>query len=180
MTKLIINATVKDLRNAMLTFIRAGFAVDAFAMRKGLLIAEISEYQGMAVSKCNMDAIAQVIYEIVTMLDNNIIGSITFAITADAGRYNIVTLDDVYNETAPDMVIQDKAVRATMLAQYYAIVQAEDLAETIAANIHFAGCDKKVYQVDYVQYDATTLCNKLDKLGIMSSIVYNMNQLVIL
>ena len=70
MTKLIINATVGNCRNANITFIRAGFSVNAFAMRKGLLIAEIREYQGMAVSKCNMDAIAQVIHEIVTMLDN--------------------------------------------------------------------------------------------------------------
>ena len=56
MTKLIINATVKDLRNAIITFIRAGFDINAFAMRKGLLIAEISKYQGMAVGKCNIEA----------------------------------------------------------------------------------------------------------------------------
>ena len=181
MTKLIINVTVSNCRNAIITFIRAGFAVDAFAMRNGLLIAEISEYQGMAVSKCNMDAIAQVIYEIVTMLDNNIIGSITFAITADgcSNVTNMVTLDDIYNSTEPDRVLQDKSVRATLLAQYHAIVQAEHLAEDIAYNIHFADCKKQVYHVDYMRYDATTLCNKLAQLGIKSYPIEHMNQLVV-
>ena len=175
MTKLIINATVSNCRNAGITFIRAGFYVNAFATRNGLLIAECSKYQGMAVSKCNSDALAQALYEIVTASGiGNItaaVGSLAFAITADGCNTvtdAVVTLDDVYNETEPDRVLQDKAVRATMLAQYCAIVQAEYLAEDIASNIHFADCKTKVYHVDYTRYDASTLCKKLEQLGIKS------------
>ena len=186
MTKLIINTTGSTCRNAIITFIRAGFSVNAFAMRNGLLIAEVHKYQGMAVSKCNIDAIVQALYEIVAIADNNItaaVGRLAFAIDADgchAVTASVVTLDDVYDETEPDRVIQDKAVRATMLAQYCAIVQAEDLAQDIALDIHFKGCKKQVYHVDYARYDATTLYNRLAQLGIKSSIVYNMHQLVIL
>ena len=174
MDKLIINATFSTCRNAIITFIRAGFAVDAFAIRNGLLIAEISKYQGVAVSKCNIDTIAQSIYEIVTAagIDNITaeVGSITFAIDADdcSNVTNIVTLDYVYEVTDSEMVKQDRAIRATLLAQYYAIVQAEALAADIAANIHFKGYIQSKYHVDYVQYDASTLCNKLAQLGIKS------------
>ena len=179
MDKLIINATVNNCRNANIMLIRAGFAVDAFAVRNGLLIAEISKYQGIAVSKCNVDTIAQALYEIATMLGNNII-SITFAIIgSNCNADDIVTLDDVYNETAPDRVLQDKSVRATMLAQYCAIVQAEDLAETIALDVHFRDCKKQVYNIDFGKYDATTLCNKLAQVGIKSYPIEHMSQLVI-
>ena len=176
MDKLIINATVSNCRSVNIALIRAGFSVNAFAMRNGLLVAECSKYQGIAVSSSNIDAIAQSIYEVATMLGNNIIGSITFAITADD---DVVTLDDIYNSTAPDMVLQDKSIRATLLAQYYAIVQAEQLAEDIAANIHFNGCEKKVHHVDYARYDPSTLCNKLAQLGIKSYPIEHMNNLVI-
>ena len=185
MDKLIINATISNCRSVNIALIRAGFSVNAFAMRKGLLIAEISKYQGTVVIKCNIDAIAQSLYEIATALDIDniaaVIGSIAFAITDDDCRTvtDIVTLEHVYNETEPERVLQDKAVRATILAQYHAIVQAEHLAEDIAYNIHFADCKKQVYHVDYVQYDASTLCNKLDRLGIKSYPIEHMNKLVI-
>ena len=188
MTKLIINATGSTCRNAIITFIRAGFSVNAFATRNGLLIAEVHKYQGMAVSKCNIDAIVQALYEIVAIADNNItaaaaVGRLAFAIDADgchAVTASVVTLDDIYNETEPERVLQDKAVRATMLAQYHAIVQAEDLAETIALDVHFRGCKKQqVHHVDYARYDASTLCNKLAQLGIKSYPIEHMSQLVI-
>ena len=185
MTKLIINATVSTCRNAIITFIRAGFSVNAFATRNGLLIAEISKYNGMAVNGSNIDAIAQSLYEIATAsgIDNitAAIGSLVFAITDDGCSTvtDIVTLDDVYNETAPDMVLQDKSVRATLLAQYCAIVQAETLAEDIALDVHFRDCKKQVYHVDYSQYDASTLCSKLAQLGIKPYVIEHKNQLVI-
>ena len=184
MTKLIINATGSNCRNANITFIRAGFTVDAFAMRKGLLIAECSKYHDKQVSSSDMVAIEQTLYEIATTLGTNVIGSISFAIDADgchAVTASVVTLDDIYNETEPERVLQDKAVRATMLAQYHAIVQAEDLAETIALDVHFRGCKKQqVHHVDYARYDASTLCNKLAQLGIKSYPIEHMSQLVIL
>ena len=185
MTKLIINATANSCRNGMLTFIRAGFSVNAFAMRNGLLIAEISKHHGTAVSSNNIDAIAQSLYEIATAsgIDNitAAIGSIAFAITADdcSNVTNMVTLDDIYNSTAPEMVLHDKSIRATMLAQYCAIVQAEMLAEDIALDVHFRDCKKQIYHVDYSQYDAGTLCKKLAQLGIKSYSIEHMNNLVI-
>lgn len=185
MDKLIINTPAADYTSVICAFIRAGFSVNQFAIYNDLLIVEISSYQDIMVSKCNITTIIQSIYEIATALHcANITmqqGNAVFAITADDCNAvtDIVTLDYVYDATAPVIANRVKSVRADELAKCYAIVQAEQLAEDIAFNIHFKCCKKRIYQIDYTQYDAVTLCKTLAQFGITSYVVSNTRNLVI-
>ena len=156
MDKLIINTpTPADYQGVIRAFIRAGFSVNRFAINNTLLIVEISSYQGVRVSNCDYAIIAQSMYEIVTAL----------------GIDNITMQHDDVAFTI--------ANRADELAKCYAIVQAEQLAEDIAFNVHFKGCRKRTYQIDYTQYDAITLHKTLAQFGVKSYIISNTRNLVI-
>ena len=187
MDKLIINTpTTADYQGVIRAFIRAGFSVNRLAINNTLLIVEISSYQGVRVSNCDYAIITQSIYEIVTALgiDNVTVqhDDVTFTIADDCTAVEntlVATIDCVYDAVATVIVNRAKSIRADELAKCYAIVQAEQLAEDIAFNIHFKGCKKRIYQIDYTQYDALTLHNCLAQLGVTSHIVYNTRNLVI-
>ena len=187
MDKLIINtATTADYNSVICAFIRAGFSVDEFTIYKPLLIVEISSYQGVAISNCDFAIIAQSIYEIATAegIDNITMqhDDITFTIAADcylAITTPVLTIDCVYGAVSNVIANRVKSDRSDQLAHCYAIVQAEQLAEDIAFTIHFGGCKKRIYNIDFTQYDALTLCNMLAQLGIKSYIKSNTHTLVI-
>ena len=166
MDKLIINTPANaDYSNVICAFIRAGFTVNRFTINNALLIVEISN--------CDYAIIAQSIYEIVTALgiDNITMqhDDVTFTISDGyfVANTHIVTIDCV------------KSIRADELAKCYAIVRAEQLAYDIAFNIHFKGCKKRIYQIDYTQYDDVTLCKTLAQIGVKSYIVSDTRNLVI-
>lgn len=162
MDKLIINTPApSDYSNVICAFIRAGFAVNRFAISNNLLIVEISSFQGVRISNCDYSIIAQSIYELVTALS---IDNITMQ--HDGGAF---TIADRFKYIR----------RAEELAKCYAIVQAEQLAEDIAANILFGGCKKRLYHIDYSQYDTVTLRKCLAQYGIKSYIISNTRNLVI-
>ena len=183
MDKLIINTPAQaDYGNVIRAFIRAGFSVNQFTINNKLLIVEISSYQGVRVSNCDYAIIAQSIYEILTALgiDNITMQHDDVAFTIADDCYSVAdtpvaTIDCVYNAVANKVI----ANRADELAKCYAIVQAEQLAEDIAFNVHFKGCRKRTYQIDYTQYDAITLHKTLAQLGVKSYIVSNTRNLVI-
>ena len=175
MDKLIINTPAHaDYSNVIRAFIRAGFSVNRFTINNALLIVEISSYQGVRVSNCDYAIITQSIYEIVTALgiDNITMqhDDVTFTISDDCyfvANTHIITIDCV------------KSIRADELAKCYAIVRAEQLAYDIVFNIHFKGCKKRIYQIDYTQYDDVTLCKTLAQIGVKSYIVSDTRNLVI-
>ena len=186
MDKLIINTAAAEYQPVICAFLRAGFSVDEFAISNDLLIVEISSYQDAAVSTCNITTIIQSIYEITTALriDNITMqqGQAVFAIN-DNGCYattdSVSTIACVYDDACKVIVNSVEFIRAEQLAQCYAIVQAEQLAEHIAFNIHFTGCKKRLYHIDYAQYDAVTLRNTLFKFGIKSYTILHTRNLVI-
>ena len=169
MNKLIINTPAPADSGAVIrAFIQANFEINRFTINKGLLIVEITRYCGVKVSNCDYAIIAQSIYEITG--DN-----VSFTIGDDDDCYfvatcAVATISRVYDAVAPVIAISNKSTRAAELASCYAIVRAEQLAEDIAAKIHFGGCKKRVYQLNLAQYDAVTLCNTLAQLGLKSHI----------
>ena len=187
MDKLIINTPAHaDYSNVIRAFIRAGFSVNRFTINNALLIVEISSYQGVRVSNCDYAIITQSIYEIVTALgiDNITMqhDDVTFTISDDCyfvANTPIITIDCVYDAVAEVIVNRVKSIRADELAISYAIVRAEQLAYDIAFNIHFKGCKKRIYQIDYTQYDDVTLCKTLAQIGVKSYIVSDTRNLVI-
>ena len=187
MDKLIINTpTPADYSNVIRAFIRAGFSVNRFTINNTLLIVEISSYQGVRVSNCDYAIIAQSIYDIVTALgiDNITMQHDDLAFTIADDCFHVVntpviSVDCVYDAVAKVIANRAKSIRADELAKCYAIVRADELAEDIAANIHFKGCKKRIYHIDYTQYDAVTLCKTLAQFGIKSYIVSNTRNLVI-
>ena len=187
MNKLIINTpTHADYASVIRAFIRSGFAVDGFTIYNGLLIVEISSHKTLEVSNCDFAIIAQSIYEIATAegIDNITMqhDDITFTIAADcylAITTPVLTIDCVYGAVAKVIANRVKSNRADELAKCYAIVQAEQLAEDIAFSIHFNDCKKRLYDIDFTQYDAATLCNMLAQFGVKSYIKSNTHTLVI-
>ena len=215
MTKLIINTPAAAYASVIRAFIRSGFAVDEFTIYNQTLIIEISNYQDIAIGKCNIMTIAQSIYDIVTVLgiDDTVTmqhGNTSFTINAcgcyavtvlgiddtvtmqhcntsftinACGCYaatgTVVSLDCVYDAVSNVIVNRIKSIRAEDLSKCYAIVRAEQLAEDIAANIWLCGCQKRIYCIDYTQYDALSLCNRLAQLGIKSYIKSNTRNLFI-
>ena len=145
MDKLIINtAAHADYSNVICAFISAGFSINQFAISNTLLIVEISSYHGVSVSNCDYAIIAQAMYEIATELgiDNFTMqhDDVAFIIADDCyGVINtpVITIDCVYAAVDKVIINRVKSIRADELAKCYAIVQAEKLAEDIAANIHF-------------------------------------------
>ena len=90
-----------------------------------------------------------------------------------------MTIDCVYEAASKLAANRAKSIRADELAKCYAIVQAEQLAEDIAAKIHFGGCKKRIYHVDLNRYDAATLRKTLAQLGVKSYTILNTRYLVI-
>ena len=171
MDKLIINTPIQsDYSNVICTFIRAGFSINQFAINNTLLIVEISSFNGVRVSNCDYAIIAQSIYEIAATL-----GIDNITMQHDGGAYTIA--DDGVTKVIANRIKYIR--RAEELAKCYAIVQAEQLAEDIAANILFLDCKKRLYHIDYAQYDAATLCKTLAQFGITSYIIQNTHNLVI-
>lgn len=188
MDKLIINTPApSDYSNVICTFIRAGFSINQFAINNTLLIVEISSFNGVRVSNCDYAIIAQSIYDIATTLgiDNITMQHDGGAYTiADDGYYvantPVITIDCVYDGVTKVIANRFKYIRrAEELAKCYAIVQAVQLAEDIAANILFLDCKKRLYHIDYAQYDAAALCKTLAQFGITSYIIQNTHNLVI-
>ena len=186
MDKLIINTAAADYTSVICAFIRDGFSVNQFTIKNDLLIVEIDSHRDVRVSNCVHEIIAQSIYEIATALriDNITVQHDDVAFTISDGCYfaaieSVVSLDCVYDGVAKARVNRIKSMRAEDLSKCYAIVQAEQLAEDIAFNIRFYGCKKRLYDIDYSQYDALTLCNRLAQLGIKSYIKSNTHALVI-
>ena len=169
MDKLIINTPAPADSGAVIrAFIRTGFSVNRFTINKGLLIVEITRHLGVRVTNCDYAIIAQSIYEITDV-------NVSFTIGDDDDCYfvattNVVTISRVYDAVAPYIGNCDKSARYAELVKCYRVVRAEQLAEDIAAKIHFSGCKKRVYQIDYSQYDAVTLCKCLAQYGLKSHI----------
>ena len=173
MDKLIINTPAPADSGAVIrAFIRNGFAVNRFTINKGLLIVEITRYCGVKVSNCDYAMLLQSIYEIVTLLgiDNIDCNSIDEDDCYSMATAQVVTIQRVYDAVAPYIANCDKSARYADLAKCYRAVRAEQLAEDIAFKIHFSGCKKRVYQIDYSQYDAVTLCKCLAQYGLKSHI----------
>ena len=186
MDKLIINTAAADYNSVILAFIRAGFSVNHFVIHNGLLIIEISSYKSVAISNCDFAIIAQSIYEIETVvgIDNVKMqqGNVILTINDNgchATAEQAVNLDFVYETMGNVIANRVKSVRSEQLAHCYAIVQAEQLAEDIAFNIHFNDCKKRLYHIDFTQYDAATLRNTLAQLGIKSYTILQTRNLVI-
>ena len=187
MNKLIINtATTADYASVIRAFIRSGFSVDEFTIYNGLLIVEISSHKTLGVSNCDFAIITQSIYEIATEvgIDNVTMQQDDITFTIAAGCYlaittPVLTIDCVYGAVSNVIANRIKSNRADELAKCYAIVQAEQLAEDIAFSIHFNGCKKRLYDIDFTQYDAATLCKCLAQFGVKSYIKSNTRNLVI-
>ena len=187
MDKLIINTPAQaDYSAVIRAFISAGFSVNQFTINNTLLVVEISSYHGVRVSNCDYAIIAQSIYEIATALgiDNITMQHDDNVIAIEDGCYiaantQVMTIDCVYEAVAKLAANRAKAIRADELAKCYAIVQAEQFAEDIAAKIHFGGCKKRIYSIDWNRYDAVTLRKTLAQFGVKSYTILNTRNLVI-